>query len=145
MHVMEVGAWLGGSMQVPTPAMRASQAERDAHSAASAAAIAAPPAGRRGRKKPPAEALLEWDWEPQRARVMRAVWGLAEVDMWKLFRPRPPDDAFLQRWIKMVGLRLPAFVVAGVLWATNFPGQSHAQGCERLLMSPGPIGNNRPI
>ena len=56
----------------------------------------------RGRKKGAAEAMLTWDWGDQRARVAKALSGVAEVDLMRLWRPASVAGPFLQRWMETV-------------------------------------------
>ena len=61
---------------------------------------AAPPAedpktkGKKGSKSKAAP-LAEWKWDEQRERVLHVMSGVLDVDLWNLFRPRQPPEAFL--------------------------------------------------
>jgi len=46
--------------------------------------------------------LAQWDWEGQRDKLVRCVGGTSDCDLWKLFRPRNPDNRLLQKWLQMV-------------------------------------------
>ena len=62
--------------------------------------ICQPPAapGRaKGRKKATgAQALLQWDWDGQRGKIARSLAVMADIDLWKLYRPKPVEGALLQ-------------------------------------------------
>ena len=60
----------------------------------------------RGRKKaaPSSQAMSQWDWEGQRDRIARALAGIADIDLWKLFRPASPDESLLRTWSQTVNL-----------------------------------------
>ncbi len=62
----------------------------------------------RGRKKAavPSQAMAHWDWENQRERIARALAGVADIDLWKLFRPASPDEPLLRTWSQ--GVRAPS-------------------------------------
>jgi condensin complex subunit 1 len=76
----------------------ANAADGEAHDAPSAAATSAPGAGKADKKaasKKKSAPLVEWKWEEQRERVMHTMSGVLDVDLWNLFRPRQPSEAFL--------------------------------------------------
>lgn len=56
----------------------------------------------RGRKKDAATVMLTWDWDIQRAGIAKALSGVAEVDLTRLWRPAPVDETFMQRWVQTV-------------------------------------------
>lgn len=56
----------------------------------------------RARKKGAAEVMLTWDWDTQRASIAKALSGIAEVDLTRLWRPATIDETFLQRWMQTV-------------------------------------------
>ncbi|CAL8472231.1 g11773 [Coccomyxa elongata] len=61
----------------------------------------------RGRKKAAApHAMLQWDWDGQRDKIARALAVIADIDLWKLFRPRSPDERLLQTWTQSAQLLL---------------------------------------
>lgn len=61
----------------------------------------------RGRKKAAApHAMLQWDWDGQRDKIARALAVIADIDLWKLFRPRAPDERLLQTWTQSVRCHL---------------------------------------
>ena len=39
--------------------------------------------------------MAEWKWDEQRERVLHVMSGVLDVDLWNLFRPRQPPEAFL--------------------------------------------------
>ena len=45
--------------------------------------------------KSKAAPLAEWKWDEQRERVLHVMSGVLDVDLWNLFRPRQPPEAFL--------------------------------------------------
>ena len=47
-------------------------------------------------------AMLQWDWDGQRDKIARSLAVIADIDLWKLFRPRPPDERLLQTWTQSV-------------------------------------------
>lgn len=57
----------------------------------------------KGRKKAVTHELLSWDWAEQQEKIMRSLATVADVDLVKLFRPRPVDCRLLQTWTKSVG------------------------------------------
>lgn len=50
--------------------------------------------------------MLQWDWEGQRDKIARSLAVLADIDLWKLFRPRAPDAPLLQTWTQLVRISL---------------------------------------
>ena len=74
-----------------------------------AAATSAPGAGKadkKAAKKPKGAPLVEWKWEEQRERVMHVMAGVLDADLWNLFRPRQPSEAFLGLFTKLGCLAL---------------------------------------
>ena len=73
-----------------------------------AAATSAPGAGKadkKAAKKTKGAPLVEWKWEEQRERVMHAMAGVLDADLWNLFR-RGPSEAFLGLFTKLGCLAL---------------------------------------
>ena len=62
---------------------------------------------RRGRKKKATgqEAMLAWEWAPQRVRVAKALCSLSEVQLGPLFAPHPVEEPLLQLWTRFVSTR----------------------------------------
>ena len=62
---------------------------------------------RRGRKKKATgqEAMLAWEWAPQRVRVAKALCSLSEVQLGPLFAPHPVEEPLLQLWTRFVRAR----------------------------------------
>ena len=51
----------------------------------------------RGRKKASGtQAVLQWDWDCQRDKVARSLAAVADIDLWKLYRPKPIEESLLQ-------------------------------------------------
>ena len=74
-----------------------------------AAATSAPGAGKadkKAAKKTKGAPLVEWKWEEQRERVMHVMAGVLDADLWNLFRPRQPSEAFLGLFTKLGCLAL---------------------------------------
>jgi hypothetical protein len=61
-------------------------------------------AGRtKGRKKATgAQSVLHWDWDGQRNKVARSLASVIDIDLWKLYRPKPIEEALLQTCSKTV-------------------------------------------
>ncbi len=61
-------------------------------------------AGRaKGRKKATgAQSVLRWDWDGQRDKVARSLAGVIDIDLWKLYWPKPIEEALLQTCFKTV-------------------------------------------
>ncbi|CAL5220968.1 g3074 [Coccomyxa viridis] len=62
-------------------------------------------AGRgKGRKKATgAQAVLQWDWDSQRDKVGRSLAVVTDIDLWKLYRPKPIEESLLQTCSKTAG------------------------------------------
>lgn len=78
----------------------ADAADAEARDAPSAAATCASGAGKADKKAAAKSGkktgqLVEWKWEEQRERVMHTMSGVLDADLWNLFRPRQPSEAFL--------------------------------------------------
>ena len=74
-----------------------------------AAATSAPGTGKADKKavkKPKGAPLVEWKWEEQRERIMHVMAGVLDADLWNLFRPRQPSEAFLGLFTKLGCLAL---------------------------------------
>ena len=57
----------------------------------------AAPGRAKGRKKAAgAQALLQWDWDGQRGKIARSLAVMADIDLWKLYRPKPVEGGLLQ-------------------------------------------------
>ena len=55
-------------------------------------------AGRtKGRKKATGvRSVMHWDWDDQRDKVARSLASVTDIDLWKLYRPKPIEEALLQ-------------------------------------------------
>ena len=62
----------------------------------------------KGRKRATgAQAVLQWDWDSQRDKVGRSLAVVTDIDLWKLYRPKPIEESLLQTCSKTVSLPLP--------------------------------------
>ena len=59
--------------------------------------------GGKAKKRAVGHELAQWDWEVQREKLVRCVGATSDCDLWKLFRPRNPDNRLLQKWLQLVG------------------------------------------
>ena len=123
-------AWISG---VAAREAREALAAGNAADAASGAA----PSGR-GRKKKGAAggagALAGWDWSAMFPKMVKAVAGAFNTDLWALFRPSTPDEAMLMRSTQLVRRGSRGECVAGgqvsgmlggLLLGQAPPGESH--------------------
>ena len=68
----------------------------------------AAPGRAKGRKKAVgAQALLQWDWDGQRDKIARSLAVMADIDLWKLYRPKPVEGGLLQTCCRTVSVSLP--------------------------------------
>lgn len=56
--------------------------------------------------------MLQWDWDEQRDKIARALAVISGMDLWKLFRPRAPDERLLQTWTQSVCPSHPLHICA---------------------------------
>ena len=70
--------------------------------------LPAAPGRAKGRKKAAgAQALLQWDWDGQRGKIARSLAVMADIDLWKLYRPKPVEGGLLQTCSRTVSLPCP--------------------------------------
>ncbi|KAK9792029.1 hypothetical protein WJX73_005287 [Symbiochloris irregularis] len=82
------------------------QLEKEAKEEAAAAAAPAARAAKGATRKKGASDLAVWDWPAHRERAVRAARTVADIDLVKLFAPKPVDDSLLQDWVHTAVLAL---------------------------------------
>lgn len=55
------------------------------------------------------QAVLQWDWDSQRDKVGRSLAVVTDIDLWKLYRPKPIEESLLQTCSKTASLPLCSF------------------------------------
>lgn len=59
--------------------------------------------------------MLQWDWDSQRDKVARSLAVVTDIDLWKLYRPKPIEESLLQTCSKTASPTAPAFLAKHAL------------------------------
>ena len=84
----------------------ADAADAEAASCAAPSVTGEKAAQKKAAKGKKAAPLIEWKWEEQRERVMHTMSGVLDADLWNLFRPRQPSEAFLGLFVRLACLAM---------------------------------------